>query len=53
MNQLKIALIIAPALVTLDYEEGAGEIVLAIDISLTKWGVILGQVEKNRKRYIV
>jgi hypothetical protein len=35
MDELKIALITVPALIKLDYSEGAREIILAIDASLT------------------
>ena len=43
MNVLKNALTSAPALVTIDYAEGAGRIVLAFDASLTGWGAVLMQ----------
>jgi len=34
MDFLKVALTLAPALVKLDYSEGAGEIILAVNASL-------------------
>ena len=43
MTHLKTALTQAPALRGLDYSEGAGEIILAVDASLQGWGAILQQ----------
>ena len=41
MDALKLALTSAPALVKLDYSEGAGAIILAVDVSLKGWGAVL------------
>lgn len=38
MDLLKFALTSPPALVSLDYTEGAGDIILAVDASLEGWG---------------
>ena len=43
MNDLKQALIIAPALKPIDYEGNSGKIVLSVDSSLIGWGAILQQ----------
>jgi hypothetical protein len=45
MDTLKEALTSAPALRTLNYSEGAGEIILAVDASLQGWGAVLQQVD--------
>ena len=45
MDILKEALTSAPALRTLNYSEGAGEIILAVDASLQGWGAVLQQVD--------
>src|SRR5258708_37375619 len=44
INTLKVAITTAPALITLDYSLGAGEIILAVDSSLKGWGATLSQV---------
>jgi hypothetical protein len=41
MEILKKALTIAPALITINYELEAGEIITAFNISGRRWGVIL------------
>ena len=41
MDLLKLALIILPALVLLDYSRGADEIIFAIDASLKSWEGVL------------
>ena len=51
MDQLKISLTTAPALVKIDYAEGAGEIILAVDASLTGWGAVLMQVDSDNRRH--
>ena len=50
MDRLKIALTTAPALISLDYSEDAGDIILAVDASLTGWGSVLMQI-KEKKRH--
>jgi hypothetical protein len=47
MAALKKALTEAPALVRIDYAEGAGAIVLGVDASLEGWGAHLGQEDEN------
>ncbi len=49
MDLLKLALTIPPALVSLDYTEEAGNIILAVDASLEGWGGILIQLVKKKK----
>lgn len=44
MDKLKMALTTAPALITLVYTDGAGEIILAVDASLKGWGAVLMQI---------
>ena len=51
MDTIKIALTTAPALVKIDYSEGAGEIVLAVDASLTGWGAVLMQADAEGRRH--
>lgn len=50
MDRLKEALTTAPALMPISYEEGAGEIILAADASLTGWGGVLMQLDKQSRR---
>ena len=50
MEELKEALTTAPALVSIDYSEGAGLIILAFDASLQGWGAVLMQLERDSKR---
>lgn len=51
MNLLKLAFITPPALVFLDYSEGADDIILAVDASLKGWGGV--SVEKVQgKRHL-
>jgi hypothetical protein len=45
MDILKEALTSAPALRTLKYSEGAGEVILAVDASLQGWAAVLQQVD--------
>ena len=47
MGALKTALTEAPALVKIDYAEGAGVIILGVDASLEGWGAHLGQEDEN------
>ena len=51
MAALKEALMAAPALVRIDYSEGAGAVILAVDASLEGWGAILGQEDKKGKKH--
>ena len=53
METLKKALTEAPALVKLQYGEGAGVIYLTVDASLTGWGAVLQQEDENGKRHPV
>lgn len=49
MDLLKLALTTLPALVSLDYLEGEGEIILAMDASLERWREVLIQLVKGKK----
>ena len=49
MDLLKHALTNPPALVSLDYSQGAGDIILAVDASLDGWGGVLMQLVKGKK----
>ena len=49
MDKLKMALTAAPALITIDYSEGAGAIILAVDASLLGWGAVLMQVVLKKR----
>ena len=51
MDTIKIALTTAPALVKIDYQEGAGEIILAVDASLVGWGAVLMQKDDMGHRH--
>ena len=51
MVALKEALMAALALVKIDYLEGAGAVILAVDASLEGWGAILGQEDKKGKKH--
>src|SRR5689334_20392893 len=54
MRTLKKALCSAPALITIDYSLGAGEIILAVDTSKEGWGAILMQIiggKRHPSRY--
>jgi RNase H-like domain found in reverse transcriptase len=51
MDSLKLALTSAPALVQIDYSEGAGLIVLAVDSSLKGWGGVMMQEDAEGKRH--
>lgn len=49
MDLLKLALTTPPALVILDYSEGAGDIILTVDASLEGWGgVLMQQIQGKR-----
>jgi len=50
MDALKDALTTAPALMPLDYAPEAGQIVIAVDASLTGWGAVLMQGVKGNKK---
>ena len=47
MDSLKLALTTAPALRSIDYSALAGAIILAVDSSLTGWGAVLMQIDKE------
>ena len=49
MDLLKFALTSHPALVSLDYTERAGDIILAVDASLEGWGGVLMQLVKGKR----
>ena len=49
MDLLKLALTTPPALVSLDYSEGTGEIILAVDASLEGWGGVLMQLVQGKR----
>ena len=51
MEKLKLALTTAPALMPLDYSEGAGEIVVGPDASLNGWGGTLGQRDREGRMH--
>ena len=51
MDTLKLALIQAPVLTKIDYSEGAGEIILTTDASLSGWGSVLMQLDDKGKRH--
>lgn len=51
MDLLKVVLITASALVSFDYTEKAGLIILAADSSLTGWGAVLMR-KINEKRHL-
>jgi len=50
METLKLALTTAPALKSIDYTDGAGEIICGVDASGDGWGGVLMQLERNGKR---
>ena len=49
MDLLKLALTTPAALVSLDYSEKAGEIILVVDTSLERWGGVLMQLVQEKK----
>ena len=49
MDLLKLALTTPLALVSLYYTEEAGDIILAVDASLKRWGWVLMQLVKGKK----
>ena len=49
MHALKHALVSPPALVSIDYAEGAGLIVLGVDASLEGWGATLMQINNGKR----
>jgi hypothetical protein len=51
INILKMAIITAPALVTLNYSPEAGEIILAVNSSLKRWGATLSQIIGKYRLY--
>ncbi len=51
MDTLKTALTTAPALVCIVYDDDAGLIILAVDASLDRWGSVLMQEDKDKKRH--
>jgi hypothetical protein len=50
MTRLQEALVTAPASLPINYGPDAGEIILASDASLTGWGGVLMQLDKELKR---
>jgi hypothetical protein len=53
IDSLKLVLTTVPVLVRLDISEGAGLIILIVDISLSRWGMVLIQQDAKKKRYLV
>jgi hypothetical protein len=51
MDTPKTALTQAPALIQLDYSEGAGDIILTPDASLKGWGAVLMQLDAEGRRH--
>lgn len=51
MNLFKFALNSRPALISLDYTEGAGNIILAVNTSLEGWKGVLMQLVKKKDIY--
>lgn len=49
MDRLKLALITAPALITIDYSKRAEIIILAMNASLQRWGAVLMQMVLKKK----
>ncbi len=49
MDLLKLALTTPPALVSLDYTYGAGDIILAVDASLEWWGRVLMPLVQGKR----
>ena len=49
MDLLKLSLTTPPALVSLDYTEGAGDIIFAIDTSLEGCGGVLMQLDQGKR----
>ncbi len=49
MDLLKLALTTPPVLVSLDYTEGASDIILVVDANLEEWGEVLMQLVKEKK----
>jgi hypothetical protein len=47
MEELKMALTIAPTLVKITYDEDSGEIILATDASGGSWGAVLMQLNER------
>ena len=53
MDELKIALTTAPALLPIDYGPDAGEIIVMVDACGTGFGFVLSQVKSDGKRHPV
>lgn len=49
MDLLQLAITTPPALVSLDYTGGAGDIILAVDARLEGWGGLLMQLVKGKR----
>ena len=49
MDLLMLALTTSLALVSLNYFEGAGKIILAMDASLERWGGVLMQLVQGKR----
>lgn len=50
MDELISHLTSKPVLISIDYSEGAGEIILMIDASLVGWGAVLMQVVEGQRK---
>ena len=55
LEGLKAALTEAPALAKINYSEGAGDIILTVDASITGWGAVLQQlsIEDKKRRHLI
>jgi hypothetical protein len=53
MEELKMALTRAPALVKITYGEDSGEIILATDASGGGWGAVLMQLDEKGLRHLL
>ena len=49
MDLLKLTLTTLPDLVSLDYSKGAGDIILAVDVSLKGWKRVLMQLVLGKR----
>lgn len=52
MVLLKLSLTIPLGLVSVDYIEGVGDIILAIDASLEEWGRVLMQLVQGKSIFL-
>jgi len=51
MAALQKALTEAPGLISIDYSEDGGKIILTVDASLTGWGAVLQQLDAMKRRH--